>query len=155
MDDDPRDPLLAIERAMVALRRSIAKRTLGRRVQDTLDLDPNHLGVLDAVAFEEGPVTVGDVADKLAVDASRASRLVAAAVDAGLVRRVAAQADGRRVVLELTTAGEAVERAVAEIRRAWFAEALADFTPAEREAFAGLFRRFVDKLGEGPPRSPR
>ncbi|WP_408907435.1 MarR family transcriptional regulator [Streptomyces albidoflavus] len=45
-------------------------------------------------------MTVGFFADRLAVDPSRASRIVAEAVKSGFVRRVASQEDGRRSCLD-------------------------------------------------------
>src|SRR5437667_9576445 len=93
------DPALeAIERAMVRIRRSVTRRELGRSmagVAATTDL-PQFFAV-DAVdeASESAdqPVTVGTVAERLGVDPSRASRLIARAGRAGHRRRLASQSD--------------------------------------------------------------
>ena len=50
------------------------------------------------------------------MDASRGSRIVAEAVKAGYVRRVASQEDGRRIHPELTPAGQAVVDATRRTR---------------------------------------
>src|SRR2546429_662676 len=97
------DDLVAIERAMVRIRRSQTRQALARRAEAEgagMPAAPAVLGVVDAV--EQGPapgggeVSVREVAERLAVDPSRASRLAADAVRAGLLRRVVAQGDGRR-----------------------------------------------------------
>src|SRR5689334_1994081 len=73
-------------------------------------VDLEHVAVVDAI--EEGSelpgheVTVGDVAERLGIDPSRASRVVTAAIKAGYVRRLASQDDGRRICLELTPDGQ-------------------------------------------------
>ncbi len=71
----------------------------------------------------------------------------AAAVDAGLLRRVADQDDGRRSHLALTPAGHEWLDAVHSARQARFGAAMAGWTPAERETFAALLTRFVSALG--------
>jgi DNA-binding MarR family transcriptional regulator len=79
------------------------------------------------------------------VDPSRASRLVQAAIKAGYVRRVASQADGRRVNLELTEAGRALSDELHRFRRRAFAAVMAGWTPEERTTFARLLTRFVNR----------
>src|SRR5882757_766780 len=90
------DPVLAdIERGMTRLRRSMANRTLGKLAVRELDVDVD-LGTMALIdIIHEGmddpadEVTVGAIADRLAVDPSRASRMVASAIEAGYVERVA------------------------------------------------------------------
>ena len=55
-----------------------------------------------------GPVQLGDVAAKLRVDLSVASRQVSHLVDAGLVRRTVDDDDRRARTVELTEAGRAL-----------------------------------------------
>jgi DNA-binding MarR family transcriptional regulator len=143
--------LVAIERAFVRLRRAMSRRNLGVRMVRELGggVDLSHLGVVDAV--EQGPdaaggaVTVGMVAERLGIDPSRASRVVAGAIQAGYVMRVASQADGRRVGLELTDAGRALAHAAHRLRRRAFDEAMEGWTDDERRDFARLLTRFVDR----------
>ncbi|MFG3442512.1 MarR family winged helix-turn-helix transcriptional regulator [Nonomuraea sp. NPDC047897] len=134
--------IASVERAMVAIRRRQSRRALAR-----LQGAPGpELDVLDVLEAAGEPVTVSAVAQALAVDQPRASRLVAAAVSAGLVRREADQADGRRALLVLTEAGQqAVERAH-QGRQAAFAQAMAGWSDAERAQFARLLTRFVEGL---------
>jgi DNA-binding MarR family transcriptional regulator len=89
-------------------------------------------------------MSVGLVATRLGVDASRGSRIVAEAVKSGYVRRVASQEDGRRIHLELTPAGRSVVEATRRTRQEHFAKAMCDWSDAERAEFARLLARFVD-----------
>ena len=139
-------PVEQVERAMVRIRRNIARQAFGRVLAAELGEDVAYLGVVDALA-EGAEATVGGVAERLAVDPSRASRLVAAAVDAGHVRRVASQDDGRRSELALTASGRKLFQRVRDRRQRWFSEAMADWTAEERATFARLLDRFVTELG--------
>src|SRR6266487_3661628 len=105
----------AVERAMVAIRRSQTRRALTRLAEGRDDADDagvissSAVDVLDAIEAAEQagtPATVSRVAATLNVDQPRASKLVAAAVEAGLVRREADQTDGRRTPLVRTERGD-------------------------------------------------
>jgi DNA-binding MarR family transcriptional regulator len=145
----------AVERAMVAIRRSQTRRALTRLAEARDDAD--HAGVvgnstvdvLDAIEAAEQagtPATVSRVAATLNVDQPRASKLVAAAVEAGLVRREADQTDGRRAPLVRTDRGNALFEELHRFRRSIFATAMSDWTEADRAAFARLLTRFVESL---------
>ncbi|KAF0845906.1 hypothetical protein [Nocardia caishijiensis] len=114
-------------------------RALNRR--ERLPLAPCHADSFD------GPVEgISTVAAALAVDQPRASKLVAAAVAAGAVRRVADQSDGRRSLLELTERGTDILAAAHHRRQRAFDRAMAGWTSAERTEFARLLARFVDAI---------
>ncbi|WP_020576729.1 MarR family winged helix-turn-helix transcriptional regulator [Actinopolymorpha alba] len=150
----------AVEQAMVSLRRSMSRRTLARAAerapgrrgrQDTAVPAANTAAfeVLDAVEAAEQagvPFTVSGVADALQVDQPRASKLVAAAVEAGLVRREADQSDGRRALLVRTAAGRALSERVHRFRRSVFSSAMSGWSETDRAEFARLLTRFVDGL---------
>ncbi|MGW5190717.1 MarR family winged helix-turn-helix transcriptional regulator [Kribbella sp. NPDC004138] len=140
--DNP-DPVAAVEAAMIAIRRRQTRRTFAVQSGGP---DPVQ-EVLDAIeAAEPGPLGVNGVAAALGVDQPRASKLVAAAVSADLVRREADQADGRRTNLVLTAAGRAQLDTVHAFRRDRFAAAMEDWTHNERNDFATLLTRFVTAL---------
>jgi DNA-binding MarR family transcriptional regulator len=146
------EDLVAIERAMIRIRRRQSRRTLlGMVAADgATPPDLEHVAVIDAV--DEGmempghEVTVGDIAQRLGIDPSRASRVVTAAIKAGYVRRVASQNDGRRICLELTDAGRQVTEHAHRTRQALYNRLLEDWSAADRTRFARLLTRFTDAL---------
>ncbi|MGW2217712.1 MarR family winged helix-turn-helix transcriptional regulator [Nonomuraea sp. NPDC001684] len=134
--------IAAIERAMVAIRRRQSRRALARQHGAA----GPEFEVLDVIEAAGGRLTVSAVAEALNVDQPRASRLVTAAVTAGLVRREADQADGRRAWLVLTDAGAAALIQARQARQAAFASATAGWSAAERAEFARLLTRFVQGM---------
>ncbi|MET9248282.1 MarR family winged helix-turn-helix transcriptional regulator [Nonomuraea sp. NPDC003709] len=134
--------IAAVERAMVAIRRRQSRRVLARQ-QGVVGPEYE---VLDVIEGADGSVTVSTVAQALSVDQPRASRLVAAAVAAGLVRREADQADGRKAWLVLTEAGQAALEQAHRARQAAFAAAMEEWPEEDRAEFARLLTRFVEGL---------
>ncbi|MET9343081.1 MarR family transcriptional regulator [Nonomuraea sp. NPDC003804] len=105
--------------------------------------------VLDVIeeAEEAGDAaTVTSVATALNIDQPRASKLVAAAVAAGLVRREADQADGRRALLVRTPAGRRLSAEIHGFRQRIYAEAMNDWPAVDRAEFARLLAGFVESL---------
>src|SRR5262252_4351518 len=143
---------------MVAIRRSQNRRTLARLAASRHGAGGQRpaegasgaaADVLDVIeeAEEAGRrATVTSVAAALNIDQPRASKLVAAAVAAGLVRREADQADGRRALLVRTPAGRHLSAQAHAFRRQVFGEAMADWPAADRAEFARLLSRFVQSL---------
>jgi DNA-binding MarR family transcriptional regulator len=146
--------LKLIEAAMVVLRRRQTRRALAAQAGWSRTALVDVLDVLEAAETDHLPATVVSVAEALHVDQPRASKLVAAAVDAGLVRREADQADGRRSLLVRTPVGRALSQDVHATRRQAFARAMADWSNAERAVFARLLWRFLRGL-EGQPSERR
>ena len=138
-----------IERTMLAMRRSQTRRSLMKLALNRPDgqpIDSTTFDVCDLVdaAREAGePVGVREIALGLNVDQPRASKLVSAAVTAGYLRREADQSDGRRALLAVTETGHATLDRAHAFRRDIVARATADWTAADRAAFADLFDRFV------------
>jgi DNA-binding MarR family transcriptional regulator len=150
MNPEAKD-VAAIERAMVDIRRLQTRRTLARisTQRSEARVDPTLTAVVDALESHTGtPCTVSTIATALGVDQPRASRLVARAVEAGLVTRTADQLDARRTLLTLTRAGTQHAEAVHHFRRALFAEALAGWSPRQTATFARLLTRFVNSYTE-------
>ena len=95
---------------------------------------------------DEGPIRLSDLATRLAVDVSTASRQVKTLEAAGLVRREGDPDDGRASALTLTPAGE---ETVARLRRAWhdtIAELVADWPAADVDTLGRLLDRLADEL---------
>jgi DNA-binding MarR family transcriptional regulator len=150
----------AVERAMVAIRRRQSRRALARLAgpqqgaaragAGTVPAGGSAFDVLDAIEAAEaagGPVGVSGIAAALDVDQPRASKLVAAAVAAGLVGRVADREDGRRALLVRTESGRALTDEVHRFRRGVFSAAMAGWSDAERAELGRLLTRFVEGLG--------
>ncbi|MBZ9936451.1 MarR family transcriptional regulator [Mesorhizobium sp. BR1-1-16] len=138
-----------IDAALGRLRRSMARRSLGRRVLDELGLaiEPAVVEVVDIIAesdvTEPAGVAIGTVAARLDVDPSQASRLVAECVRAGMVERLASQDDGRRSVLKLTPAGRDIIASTQRQKRALLLGHVADWSDDELAGFARSLSRFA------------
>jgi DNA-binding MarR family transcriptional regulator len=145
------EAVAAIDAVMHKVRRSIQRRDFGRRVLEKLDgdLEVAHLDTISAIAHNpvwtdaaKEEVTVGLIAERLGIDPSRASRLSAEVVDRGYARRIASQADARRICLELTDKGEQLVKAVRRNKWELFAGALGQWNEQELVVFAALLDRF-------------
>jgi DNA-binding MarR family transcriptional regulator len=143
----------AIEHALVTIRRRQSRRVLARRAQAvgataTTVAVTEVLDLVEEAAGAQRTITVTEVGQRLGTDQPRASKLVAEAVAAGLLTRVADQRDGRRSLIELTPGGQAYLEQVHTFRRAQFAEATADWSARDKTTFADLLTRFVAGLPE-------
>lgn len=110
--------------------------------------DPDVSAILLVQAVEDAEMsgeaaTVGVLADRLGIDPSTASRLIAQAVRSRYLRRVAVQDDGRAVALVLTDTGRELAAGAARYQRSVFDEATREWPEADRVAFAALFVRFT------------
>jgi DNA-binding MarR family transcriptional regulator len=110
--------------------------------------------VRDAVGSVHDPteptseVTVGVVADRLGIDPSTASRVVAETIRDGFLARSLSAVDGRRTCLELTEAGRDLDAASRRYQRGVFDRATLGWSASERRLFAGLFVQFAAAIGE-------
>jgi DNA-binding MarR family transcriptional regulator len=142
-----------IRRSLVTLRRMFQRKELAElwasAFGEATRLDYTELRLLDAVGLAE-PATVGDIAQLLGIDPSRASRLVAAAIRRGHLRRRLEPGDARKVVVEITRAGAALQRKGSDLTRARIALALGDWSAADRAAFVKLFGRFTAAITSEP-----
>ena len=142
------DSVDAVERAMVVIRRRQSRRVLAQSVRQqgfsaNLIATAEILDDIDEAANVGLDRTVTSIAERLRMDQPRVSRLVAEAIDNGLLERFADQSDGRRALLALTEAGAEVLAGIRRNRRFQFEQAMADWTQQERVVFAGRFSRIV------------
>ncbi|MBL8915651.1 MAG: MarR family transcriptional regulator [Archangium sp.] len=146
--DSSAELIETIRHSLVELRRLFQRKELAQHWAAAFGkrsrLDYAELRLLDAV--RAGGATVGDVARLLGVDASRASRAVASAVEKGLVRRTVEQSDARKVVLEVTAAGAKLAAKGSELTRNRITLALDDWSRADTQRFARDLARFVSKM---------
>lgn len=151
------EAVATIDEVMGRIRRNLLKREFGRRVLVHLgvDLDVAHLDVLasihhaDSGAAEAAPITVGLVAERLGIDPSRASRLCAELVDKGYARRIASQADARRIGLGLTRVGIKLIDAVHETKWRAFSKSMQSWTEEDLVVFSRLLDRFSTWIDDG------
>lgn len=101
------------------------------------------LEALLAAERDEKRMGVSEVAEAIGVDQPRASRLVNAAAERGLVTRKADERDARRSVIALTASGRDHLSTAHETRHSAVRDAVAGFTPEETSQFAALLTRFV------------
>jgi DNA-binding MarR family transcriptional regulator len=164
MSADGAAAIAKIDQVMAMIRKSMSRRDFGRAIINQIDsgLDVAHMDVIGAIVAGAGEftgaeraheVTVGLVAERLAIDPSRASRLVAEVVEKGYARRVASQADARRICLELTEKGRELAQTVRETKWQIFSNALGSWDESELIEFARLLERFSTWTREGlkPP----
>jgi DNA-binding MarR family transcriptional regulator len=115
--------------------------------------DLSQILVTEAVALAraeqpEQEVTVGVVAERLAIDPSTASRLVAETIAAGYLTRMPSQTDSRRICLEPTRAGEILVEQAHFYQQSVFEQITHQWPEQERQQFARLLVKFVASLAE-------
>jgi DNA-binding MarR family transcriptional regulator len=104
-----------------------------------------HVLVLEAIdaSHANGSAAVGDVAVELGLDRSNASRMLAAAVDAGLVTKTVSPADGRRTELRATASGCELLASARAWQRYTFTQLVADWPAQDARRFAGYLQRLA------------
>jgi DNA-binding MarR family transcriptional regulator len=95
---------------------------------------------------EAGPLRLSELAARMGVDASTASRQVQQLERIGLVGRVGDPADRRASLLELTAEGDRVLARMRQARRASLAQVLGGWSGADRRTLAAVLTRLVDDL---------
>jgi len=127
-------------------------RTLtSRRLLDSLldaraaKLTPTRLRALDVLA-QSTSVRIGELADRVGIDETTATRLVDRLEEAGLVIRREVADDRRGTLVELTRAGRAVTDHIAAQRQSFFCEVLASLEPDERSELVRLTAKAADAL---------
>jgi len=148
--DDTSPDIARISLAMSRMRVLIKNRAIGRLIMSAAapDLDMAHLDVIELVrrCARDGEVTIGLVAEKMCMDPSRASRVVAQLVDQGILRRDVSQADARRAVIVLTGKGQAILKEKRRVKLEMLERILSGWTEDEVTQFADLYARFVDEF---------
>jgi DNA-binding MarR family transcriptional regulator len=109
-----------------------------------LQLTPTKLRALDVVA--EADVRVGQLASRVGIDDTTATRLVDRLVASGLVERRSSPDDRRATVVALTRAGDKLMRQVAAERQRFFADVLNALDPDEREELVRLTAKAAGAL---------
>lgn len=114
----------------------------GVQARAGVSLEPVSYAVLRRVA-ECGPARLSEIAVKLDVDVSTASRHISRLVEAGLVGRGADPADRRANALELTAEGRTALRLLETARREALAEIIGEWSETDLAVLAELLDRLV------------
>lgn len=136
---------IRIGRAWVELRRGAWTHHLRHYLfGDDGPIEPGQMDALDLLA--RGDRTMSQLAERLRIDPSSATRAVQRLVADGLAERFAASSDGRVVMVRISPDGRDRHAAIAARRTFAIAHLLSEFTPEERADLAGLLDRFVSSL---------
>lgn len=143
--------VMDIDAVLQKWRRKAMRRELGHRalIDLKVGIDLAQYDVLAAIEAPEtefgeaqGETMVATVADRLAIDPSRASRLVSEMVEQGFARRAVSQADARRTIIELTDRGWAVVQAVRAYKFLIMGDFLGGWDGKALDAFVPMLKRF-------------
>ena len=106
-----------------------------------------HVLILEAIdaARRDGTAQIADVAVELGLDRSNASRMLAAAVDAGLVTKTVSAHDARRTELGISPEGEDLLRAARDWQEETYARMTAGWPPADARRFAAYLVRLASE----------
>jgi DNA-binding MarR family transcriptional regulator len=150
-----------LARAMHAQKDALADpavcQALPEEVAELMRHGPPPTPVQVQVAIElaqEGPATVGELAQRMGVSPSAISLLVDRMVEHGMVERTRGTEDRRVVWLRLTPAAQAIADALLTYWREQVGAFLARIPVAEREPFVrnvALFARVLGPAHEGAP----
>jgi DNA-binding MarR family transcriptional regulator len=94
-------------------------------------LTPSKLRALELLAQHDG-LRVGELADRVGVDDTTATRLVDRLEELGLAERHSEDGDRRAILVGLTAAGRELVAGVSLQRQQFFADVLATLEPDER-----------------------
>lgn len=127
----------------------IAVMRLGRRMRIERvdgDVTDGQLSVLFVLA-KHGPQTLGSLSEYDRVSAPSMNRTVNALVETGLVSRTGSPDDGRKVLIDLTAAGQTIVTETKARRAAWFDQKLSTLSAdqlAVLDAATPILRELAD-----------
>jgi DNA-binding MarR family transcriptional regulator len=117
-----------------------------RSMQSDETVTEGQRSVLFALA-NNGAQTLGSLSEHERVTPPSMNRTINALVKAGLVTRVSAEDDGRKVSIDLSVAGRTFIKETRRKRDAWFTQRLAALTPEQRliiDQSATILREIAD-----------
>lgn len=152
------ESLLALDLSMFKWRRIAEKGDFKGKMLDGVEekLEPALMQGLFSIAQISAGLgvpaakepTIGMVADRMSIDPSRASRIVAGLVEKGFVTRAISQDDGRKSVLVLTPKSHTYLHQFIQSKWKIFATIFDDWEAQEIADFSRLFTRYCDAIGD-------
>jgi DNA-binding MarR family transcriptional regulator len=100
-------------------------------------LTPSKVRAL-ALIGESGGLRIGELADRVGVDDTTATRMVDRLEELGVAERRGAEGDRRATLVDLTDEGRGLMRGVAEQRLLFYCDVLDALDPDEREQLVNL-----------------
>ncbi|TLS48075.1 MarR family transcriptional regulator [Streptomyces montanus] len=145
LPDSASTEVIEIERALTRISYLISRARQHDRLMALagVPLDRAAVALLRQIADSE-PLRPGELANRLAVEASHVTRQVQQLMKAGYVTRVPDPDDRRAQRIQLTSAGQEAVRRIRESSTRGMQLALADWSPEELRQLATLFHRMVD-----------
>ena len=98
------------------------------------------------IALSKAELRMTELATRLGLAESTATRMVDRLDAAGLVRRTTAKPDRRSVLVELTAAGRRMAAEIEASRREFMSEVLGTLEPQERKELVRLFAKMTEAL---------
>ena len=145
-----------IEQQMTVLLRRVQRIHLSTSDGD-VNLERSAYGIMCKLA-DEGPQRLGVLATSFRLDPSTITRQVQSLVSLGLASREVDPSDRRASILDLSDTGREVLTETRARRRERLRDALADWSPEDREAFGRLLEQFNTSVevmfGEHPEEAP-
>lgn len=155
--------VLAVLPRLTQLSGAITRGRLTERAAEAAGLAPDRpaLSVLMTLHTADGPLRVGEIAERMQVVGPHVTRQVQALERRGLVRRVADPHDRRASLIEATAEGAAATTRYAATLIGWFTDAIGDWPERDRLELGRLLSKLTDDvtahlatLDETPPSPP-
>jgi DNA-binding MarR family transcriptional regulator len=130
--------------------RDFSSRKARTRLQQGAASELSPIQLFALALLGEGPLRIGNLADKLGLATSTVTRLVDRLERLGLAGRAVSDSDRRAVTVMLTPTGRRVEAAAAKRRLDYFITILTSLAPKERRELVRLFAKIASvQAGEG------
>ena len=150
--DASEELMLAIQR----LGRLMGSRQVSSRIAEAAGAEISQQGVqILRALLRHGEQPIAGLAAAAHMDISAVSRQLRPLEHGGLVRRAAAEGDGRVALVALTPSGRRIAKRIRQVGLTHLSESLADWSGADRSELARLMSRLVDDLQRTSVRSPR
>jgi DNA-binding MarR family transcriptional regulator len=130
---------------------------VSKRSKEVCEQRLQHFGVhagqqflLELWARPEG-LTVGEIADELAVEAPSITRTVQRMARQDLVEKHSHPTDARQVIVKLTAKGQALQQDVPQVMMEFEEQMLKDISEVERAFLMRLLKQMLDNMEDSPP----
>ena len=140
------DDMAELERALTRISHLLTRaKQHDRTVEEAgVDVDRASAPLLRVLADAPEPVRLGELAERLAVEAPHVTRQVQRLERTGFVTRVPDPEDRRAQRVRITAKGADAVECIREVGCRWMGEALIEWSDEDRHRLAALCHRMVD-----------